>query len=227
MKRYASLVLLLCTLGATAHTFGAATQERFSITVPAPADLLARLKPALAAYRGEARFGWWVRAHHNWNQVCNGGIAIGALALADVEPELAGEILVSGLTSIQRPSMHFAPDGAWAEGPGYWNYATAYHVYYLAALRSALGTDFGLAKAPGFDKTGLFPLYVTGPSRRTFNFADASAGTIRAPQLFWFARTFNLPEAPRASRQQGRPQARHTPHGRQNDTAGRAVPSPR
>jgi len=40
------------------------------------------LKPALAGYRGETPHGWWAKARHNWNQVCNGGIGLGALALA-------------------------------------------------------------------------------------------------------------------------------------------------
>jgi len=39
----------------------------------------------------------WVTAHHNWNQVCNGGITTGALAIGDESPELAAEILSSAL----------------------------------------------------------------------------------------------------------------------------------
>jgi hypothetical protein len=87
----------------------------------------------------------------------------------------------------------FAPDGAWKEGPGYWNYATSYNVAFLAALNSALGTDFALSKMTGFRETGLFPIYLTGPIGRTFNYADGGDRTIRAPQLFWLARKFNQP----------------------------------
>jgi len=163
------------------------------------------LLQALECYRGKARFGWWVRSEHNWNQVCNGGIGIGGIALADEEPELVSELLSKGLSSLRRPSTRYAPDGAWAEGPGYWNYATSYHVCFLAALRSALGTDFGFSKAPGFEKTGLFPVYLTGPSGRTFNFADAGAGTVRAPQFFWFAREFHLPVCAWYERKSARP----------------------
>ncbi len=151
------------------------------------------LTPALSAYKGEAKFGGWVKVRHNWNQVCNGGIGAGALAIADEVPELAAEVLSHALASFVLPSREFAPDGAWAEGPGYWRYATQYHVLFLAALRSALGTDFGLASAPGLAETGTFPLYMTGPLGQTFNFADAGAGTIRAPQMFWFARTYAQP----------------------------------
>jgi hypothetical protein len=87
----------------------------------------------------------------------------------------------------------FAPDGAWNEGPGYWNYATAYNVALLAALDTALNTDFGLSQMAGFSDTGLFPLYLTGPLGRTFNYADGGDRAIRAPQLFWMAHKFNQP----------------------------------
>lgn len=151
------------------------------------------LKPAQTSYRGASTYGWWVKARHNWNQVCNGGIGMGALALADEEPALAGEILEAALQSLPLPMAEFAPDGAWNEGPGYWNYATAYNVIFLAGLESALGTDFGLSGMPAFADTGLFPIYLTGPLDRTFNYADGGDGTIRAPQMFWLARKFDRP----------------------------------
>jgi hypothetical protein len=158
------------------------------------------LKPALASYRGESNYGWWVKSHHNWNQVCNGGIGMGALAIGDEEPALAGEILHDGLKSLQLPMREFAPDGAWNEGPGYWNYATTYNVVILAALKTALGTDFGLPQIPGFAEAGTFPIYLTGPLGRTFNYADGSDGTIRAPHMFWLARQFNRPAYARYQR---------------------------
>jgi hypothetical protein len=148
------------------------------------------LEPALKVYRGG---GWWSKARHNWNQVCNGGIGMGALAIFDENPKMCGEILTHALNSIVLAMNEFAPDGAWAEGPGYWNYATFYNCVFLAALETATGTDFGLSKVAGFSETGLFPIYITGPLMRTFNFADGSEGTLRAPQMFWLARKFNRP----------------------------------
>ena len=151
------------------------------------------LTPGLKSYRGEAGYGWWVRAHHNWNQVCNGGLAMGALAIANEHPDVAREILHEGLKSLRRPMARYAPDGGWNEGPGYWHYATRYNVVHLAALRSALGTDFGYSDYEGFSETGLFPIYMTGPSGKSFNFADCHAGTIRAPELFWLGNVFDRP----------------------------------
>lgn len=164
-------------------------------------------QPALLAYRTGTN-GFWVKASHNWNQVCNGGIGMGALALADVEPRLAGEILRDSLQSLPRAMAEFAPDGAWKEGPGYWDYATSYNVVYLAALQSALGTNFGLAQMPGFSDTGLFPLYMTGPTDRTFNYADSPDHRLKAPQLFWLGRQFHQPSCSWYERSTSHPQAR-------------------
>jgi hypothetical protein len=160
--------------------------------------------PALPIYR---KHTWWASAKHNWNQVCNGGIGLGALALADVEPELAGELLHDALESIQIPMAEFAPDGAWQEGPGYWDYATTYNVLFLAAAETALKTDFGLSQMKAFSDTGLFPIYLTGPLGRTFNYADGGDHHLSAPQMFWFARKFHQPAYAAYERQSAEPAA--------------------
>lgn len=151
------------------------------------------LKPGLNSYRGDAGYGWWTDAHHNWNQVCNGGMSMGALAICHEKPDVAGEILRSALLSFRRPMKRYAPDGGWAEGPGYWHYATRYTVNLLAALNSAAGTDFGFCEYKGFPRTGEFPLHITGPTGKTVNFADGGSHAIRAPEMFWLARRFDRP----------------------------------
>ncbi|MBE3133971.1 MAG: heparinase II/III family protein, partial [Acidobacteria bacterium] len=151
------------------------------------------LSPGLEAYRGKANFGWWRTSVHNWNQVCNGGLAVGALAVADEEPAVAGEVLDAGLASVVRAMASFGPDGSWNEGPGYWGYTLMYTSYYLAALQSALGSMQGLDKTPGLNEAGTFRVYFCGPTNRTFNFADAGDGAGSHPSMFWLARTFKQP----------------------------------
>jgi hypothetical protein len=136
---------------------------------------------------------WWAKAVHNWNQVCNGGISIGALAVAEDEKEKADYVLKQGIASIQLAMASYGPEGGWAEGPGYWHYATRYNVYYLASLETALGADFGLSKIQGFPEAGIFRLYFEGPSGDTFNYADAGARTGNAEEMFWLARKFRNP----------------------------------
>jgi len=150
------------------------------------------LNLALALHR---RHGTWTRMTHNWNQVCNGGTGMGALAIGDEEPAVCGELLHDALESIQLAMVKFSPDGAWNEGPGYWNYATLYNVTFLAGLESALGTDFGLSQIPGFSDCGLFPIFMTAPDGHIFDFADCHDGRNGdMPQLFWLAKKFGRPE---------------------------------
>ncbi len=141
------------------------------------------------------RYFNWARANNNWNQVCNGGMTIGALAVADEAPELAGRVLTRSLRSIRLAMKEFAPDGGWAEGPGYWSYATRYNAYFLAALETAIGPDaiqpyLGM---PGFGKTGEFRIHLVGPTGLTFNFADAHEGAGPVAQMFWLAQKFERP----------------------------------
>ncbi len=150
------------------------------------------LKPGLSDTPG-AGSRFWLKATHNWNQVCNGGLGIGALALADEEPELARRVLKQSLEGLPRALASYAPEGGWNEGPGYWDYATRYTAFILCALESALGKDFGLKKAPGLDRAGFFHLYAAGPQNLSFNFADAGERTGPSPALFWLARAYQQP----------------------------------
>ena len=137
--------------------------------------------------------GWWSKAVHNWNQVCNGGMTIGALAVGDDEPVLSDYILRHAVASVPLAMASYSPDGGWAEGPGYWDYATQYNVFMLAALESALHSDFGLLKSPGFADTGIFRIQFNGPINRTFNYADGGDRVGGASGLFWLSRRLNKP----------------------------------
>ena len=148
------------------------------------------LQAGMKVYNSRGGFPTFV---HNWNQVCNGGMTVGALAIGDEEPELCGQILHRALSSVQLAMRSYAPDGGWGEGPGYWAYATSYNVTMIACLESALGSSFGLDKFPGFSETGLFPIYVTLGGGRSFNYADASEGAGRSDCLLWLGRHFHEP----------------------------------
>ncbi len=134
------------------------------------------------------------KLHNNWVQVCFGGLTLGALAIADEESGKAAAIIGASRAPMAKIMKLFAPDGGFEEGPIYWNYATAYNVCYLAALETALGTDFGLSASSGFDRTGDYRMQTIGPLGKTANFADASEDSSRAPQMFWLGKHFKHPE---------------------------------
>lgn len=130
----------------------------------------------------------WTKNTNNWNQVCNGGMTVGALAVAESEPALAADLIARAIDTVPISMHEYAPDGAYPEGPGYWGYGTSFNVVLISALESVLGTDFGLAAQPGFLSTADYYLHVIGPSGYFFNYADAGrGGQGSAPALFWFA----------------------------------------
>lgn len=170
--------------------FGYWTRERREILKNALVEK--GLKPAWDFY--QRKTGWVTGAGTNWNLVCNGGIGLGALAIADEAPELAEAVIQASLHSLPYSLTGYAPNGGWDEGLGYWHYGTHYFTLYLAALESSLGRDFGLSATPGFDKTALFPVYLTG-TNLSFNFGDSGTERAAGEELFWLAERFNLPEA--------------------------------
>lgn len=131
---------------------------------------------------------WFYKRANNWNQVCNGGFVMGALAIADREPELAAKIVEKSLSSIVLGLKPYAPAGVYPEGYSYWSYGTWYQVLMIEALRTALGDSRGLEKSAGFLQSADFMNYMVAPSGRVFNFSDC--GNSRPVQnllLAWFA----------------------------------------
>ncbi|TWT52150.1 heparinase II/III domain-containing protein [Allorhodopirellula solitaria] len=129
---------------------------------------------------------------YNWNQVCNGGLLIGALAVAESEPETSQFLVGKALEHLPTALGSYAPDGVWAEGIGYWNYATRYTALSSSALETALGSDFGLSEMPGLAQTGYVPIFSAGPTGLYFSYADAGDFKKRrsASCMFWLARTY-------------------------------------
>ena len=136
---------------------------------------------------------WWIKSDNNWNQVCNGGLTLGALAVAEDQPELAARVIARAVENVPRAMHGYAPDGAYPEGPGYWAYGTSYNVALIAGLESALGTDFGLAQQPGFLASSDYMLHVTGPTGLLHNYADCGGREMPSAAIYWFAARRNQP----------------------------------
>ena len=135
---------------------------------------------------------WWVSVNHNWNTVSNGGLAVGALAVAEDEPELAAAIVNTSANQMRLAQNSFAPDGAWPAGPHYWEYTAWYSALTSDAFQTALGTDMGLSGHAGFDRAGLFALHCSGARGEYFNFGDSDDEIGPRPVLFWLGKRFHL-----------------------------------
>ncbi|MCD4824563.1 MAG: heparinase II/III family protein [Phycisphaerae bacterium] len=153
------------------------------------------LKPSLRHYHRKVTRLFWEAGRNNWNLVCNGGLLIGALAIAEDEPKLSREIVSRALSSVKYGLSCYLPDGAWPEGPGYWNYGSVYNALFFSALETSLG-DLKLYRTEmkAFSKSGSFIMHMIGPNRKPFTYADCGSGKWSiSPAMFYLARRFNQP----------------------------------
>src|SRR5215204_3807468 len=140
------------------------------------------LEPSL-----DSKYNSWLRAEHNWNQVCNAGMTYGAMAIYEDEPDLGKKIINRAIETIVLPMKDYGPDGAYPEGYGYWGYGTSFNVMFISAIEKLFGKDFSLSEMPGFLKTAGYLENMTGPSGIPFNYSDAGNNGGLQPAMFWFA----------------------------------------
>lgn len=133
---------------------------------------------------------WWVNGTNNWNQVCNGGMIAAAIVIADINPELAAKTIHRSLNGMPNALKQYAPDGVYPEGATYWGYGTSFSVVTSSFLKSAFGTDFGIAAYPGFIPGADFRIQCVAPSGMYFNFADCGDSVEKSGDitLAWFAK---------------------------------------
>ncbi|MBD0349896.1 MAG: heparinase II/III family protein [Flavisolibacter sp.] len=146
------------------------------------------LEPSL-----DSKYNSWLKAEHNWNQVCNAGMTYGAIAIYEDQPELAKQIINRAIETIVLPMKDYAPDGAYPEGYGYWGYGTSFNVMFISAVEKLFGKDFRLSQMPGFLKTAGYMENMTGPTGKPFNYSDAGSSSGLHPAMFWFANKLKDP----------------------------------
>lgn len=128
----------------------------------------------------------------NQNAVANGGMVLGALALADKYPQRSFNIISNSLESLPYCLKSFAPDGAWYEGPDYWRYTVQYLTMLTAGVESVFGTDFGIPYYAGIEESMEYIYHMRGPVA-FYNYHD-SDGACNSPVMFYYAKKFNRPE---------------------------------
>ncbi len=150
---------------------------------------------------------WWLGADMNWNQVCNAGISLGALALFENDPSGSAALLNRALKSIKIPMTVYKNNGAYPEGYAYWVFGTVNNVILIDMFEKAFKSDFGLRELPGFMKTAEFEQQMEGPQTvqylipmknsienepfnlvsQSFSFGDARIKTGVLTPMYWFA----------------------------------------
>ena len=142
------------------------------------------IKPSM-----DSRNNGWLNGDNNWNQVCNAGMLFGAIAIRDVEPELAKTIIDRSLEAVKRPMSQYEPDGTFQEGFMYWGYGTSFNVMLISAAEKLFGKElFPVSQIPGFIRSGTYILNMVGPTGNSFNYSDCGNPAESNPSIFWFAK---------------------------------------
>ncbi|SCZ99350.1 BZ3500_MvSof-1268-A1-R1_Chr7-2g09496 [Microbotryum saponariae] len=135
------------------------------------------LDKGIEVYENAAGYGWWSKSsiEGNWNCVCNNGLIMGALAIANEDPTGTAAKILGHAVPNSASVCAFAPTsdgGVWQETANYWYFGTTGHAQSAASLISATGSDQGLlTNNPGMALSGKYHMYVTGMAG-LFNYGD-------------------------------------------------------
>jgi hypothetical protein len=179
---------LSCSEATTAMALG--LDWLYAELTPAERDACANaiVEKGLKESLDEKNSAGWLTSGGNWGPVCHGGMALGALAMAERDPELARRIVERSIAGVSYAAAKYAPAGAHSEGPGYWAYGTNFYFLLADALRTTFGTMCDLEKPPGLMQTGDYNLQMTAPSGNMFCYGDSVPEFGFEPVLFWFSR---------------------------------------
>ena len=122
---------------------------------------------------------------NNWNIVSNSSLYIAASAVSDRYPKLFNLVVKRLEHTLPIALENYEPDGAYVEGPMYWNYASICLVFLIDALRQELPQLESLV-GQGFYRSSDYILEVTSPSGRFFNYSDSAVKPVFSPALLWF-----------------------------------------
>lgn len=138
--------------------------------------------------------GSWAKRETNWNVVCNSGMTLAALAVAEDYPQEAATVLENAAKYLPNCLKHFAPDGVCYEGPAYWGYTLSYLSLYLKAVTDNGGDKGQIGELPGMSKTALYCKRTLTPAGRVFNFGNAGNDPQNTPAFFQWSKHYRQPE---------------------------------
>lgn len=129
------------------------------------------LLPFLDAIRG--RKEWWAKedCESNWKIMCCGESGLAICGFAEHWPE-AREALGLAAEGVIEVLDMVPPEGDWPEGVNYWFATLRMGLRFATALRRMTRGEVDLYKHPALTVTGDFPMMMTTPAGRVFNFND-------------------------------------------------------
>jgi len=136
----------------------------------------------------------YILQNTNHNVSINCGLMMAAAALFDECEEVCSEIIESALWALENYLPEFLEYGAGKEGVYYWYWPIESTNEIMGTLRATFGTDYGISRTPGIEKTGYFPIYMTGATGMAFNWGNGLPKMYISADLFHLAKILNKPE---------------------------------
>jgi hypothetical protein len=156
------------------------------------------LDPAIPIYQKDAS---WTRDRYAPNIICNCGIGLAALAIADDKlsdadqtvNDKCGTVVRAVADSLPHGLTTYGVEGSWPEGMAYWESVTRNVCALFSAMQTGLQNDFGLSAFRGFDRAGRYRIHMTGTAGRVFNFGDSVDDIGLSPEMYWMSKRFAIP----------------------------------
>ncbi|MCI9626598.1 MAG: DUF4962 domain-containing protein [Clostridia bacterium] len=136
----------------------------------------------------------YILQNTNHNVSINCGLMMAAAALFDECEEVCSEIIESALWALENYLPEFLEYGAGKEGVYYWYWPMESTNEIMGTLRATFGTDYGISCTSGIEKTGYFPIYMTGATGMAFNWGNGLPQMYISADLFHLAKILNKPE---------------------------------
>ena len=140
------------------------------------------------ALHRELGYSWFYGSASNWNQVCNGGLVVAALACYESCPADARAIIENAAESnFKMAEQLYNPDGNYPEGYGYCIWGSNYESMMLSAMESCLRCDFGIGNIPGWKKAPQWLQFMECLNWRCFNYSDCGPSSLAMPMMWYQA----------------------------------------
>ena len=154
-----------------------------------------RNKALLPSLDEDAPGNWWIYGSNNWNPVCHSGLVAASLLVAEIDPQLSERVIARAIQAFPVSIEAYLPDGAYPEGPVYWDYGTAFSAILLNLLDSGFGSRFGLDDNAGFRASGTYRALVVSPTGKFYNYSDSGENARLGIATAWFASRYDDPAA--------------------------------
>lgn len=158
----------------------------------------------IAACKG--RKEWWTKetTESNWTIMACGESGLASCHFAGYWPEEEVRESMGFAVRGVLETLDFVPaEGDWPEGVTYWFITMGMGARFAYALRRMTGGDVNLFEHPAFKTAGDFPMMMTSPGKRIYQFndnTDVLAG-IASQTLMLLAREFDRPDWLHVARQ--------------------------